>query len=215
MAFERLQSLGTSKWTKILNTLMRGGTAMGLARVIQQEWKEFPDMSERTLTQQLNRLRTVAATGVFGQEIANEIQKQGTPLVKRLEGISSNAIERMEELSTWQRKRVMRFIEREEKLLLPPQHETGKITMIVPVTSNMVQSLNMVMNDYSRLLQDIQKMRFELGLDEYKGVLPSMRGASVSTTSPDGTIVQKQVFEAVTTIEHIFNQRGIPQAPDA
>jgi len=52
-----------------------------------------------------------------------------------------------------------------------------------------------VINDYRDLLLSIQKIKFDLGLDEYKGV----------------------VFEAVTMVEDIFRRRGIyAQAnPDA
>ena len=38
----------------------------------------------------------------------------------------------------------------------------------------------------------------------------AMKGASQTTTFPDGSSVQKQVFEAVTTVEQILNARKIP-----
>jgi hypothetical protein len=38
-----------------------------------------------------------------------------------------------------------------------------------------------------------------------------MRGVSQTTTLPDGSSVQKQIFEAINTIEQIFDARHIPK----
>jgi len=211
MAYERLQALGPEKFQKIINDLMRGASAMGTARVIQQEWKEFQDVAEKTLTQQLNRLRVSAAEGMFGKKVALQIVAGATPQIKLLAGISHGTIERLEELSNIQRLRVMDLVKAEKSAMADEKGKIVKFPMAALLTAT-----NAVFADYSKLLQDIQKVRFDLGLDEYRGVVPTMRGAASSVTLPDGTNIQKQVYEAATTIEDIFNQRKIPlaHAPD-
>lgn len=196
MAYDRLQDLGEEKFRAILNYLMRGKPAMSLARMIQQEWGDFPEVAEKTLTQQLNRLRLDAAQGAFGKEAAAEIAKGATPKIARLNHLSLSAAERMEELSVIQYERVIRLVQKESTL---------------PLTKELLQQTNAVFNDYKELLKDIQKMRFDLGLDEFKGVIPGVRiaGASMSATLPDGSHIQKQVFEASTVIDEIFNKRKI------
>jgi DNA-binding HxlR family transcriptional regulator len=197
MAFERLQNLGEDKWLAIMNHLQSGKPAMGLARLIQQEWGDFQDVAEKTLTQQLNRLRLAAAEGAFGKKIAKQIEKGATPQVQLLAGVSTDVIPRLEELANWQRERVISLKEKEK-------------SMPIPVGSLLTQT-NAVFNDYKATLIDIQKLRFELGLDTYKGVVTSMKGAAIATTLPDGTHVQKQVFEAMTTIDEIFQRHQIPE----
>ncbi len=194
MAYDKLQALGEEKFRRLVNELVRGKPAEVLARVVQMEWGDLSDTSEKTLAQQLVRLRASAAEGMFGPEVAKEIAQGATPQIKRLAGISFSAIERMEELSGIQRQRIMDLVEKERHL------HTGPL----------MEATNAVFNDYKELLVAIQKIRFDLGLDEFKGPLTHARGATVTTTSPDGTQVQRQVFEAVSTIESIFDRRQIP-----
>lgn len=200
MAFDRLQDLGEDKFRKILNLLMRGQSTHSIARMMQQPppkgWGLFQDLAERSLQQQLNRLRIVAAKGAFGTKAAEVLTLQGTPQVKMLEGVSTQVIERLEEVSTVQRQRMLDVVAREKQTPVP----VGAYTVT-----------NEVIEGYRKVLIDIQKMRFDLGLDEYKGPVGGgmvLRGATQTTMLPDGSNVQKQVFEAVTTIEEIFAARN-------
>ena len=198
MAFERLQELGEEKFTKILNLLMRGESAMGVARILQQAppdgWGLFQGQSEKSLTRQLTRLRIQAAEGAFGPAVAQQIIAGATPQIKLLEKVSVPVITRLEEMSKIQRDRVMKLVEKEK---------LWDTTMPI---------MNEVLDNYRKLLLDIQKVRFDLGLDEFRGPVgvTSMRGATQSVTMPDGTNVQKQVFEAITMVDEIFTKRGIP-----
>lgn len=197
MAFDRLQALGQERWTKILNDLMRGEPAAAVARMVQQDWGEFQDVADKTLTQQMSRLRLAAAEGAFGKKVAALIAKGATPQIAMMAGVSQSSVERMEELAAVQRGRVMSLVEKEKNMPLP--------------VGVMLTATNAVFNDYSKLLQDIQKVRFDLGLDEFRGVVSTFKGAAMTVTQPDGSSIQKQVFEAVTTIEDIFNKRKVPQ----
>ena len=198
MAFERLQHMGEEKFRKILNLLIRGEPAQRLARTIQQQppigWGEFQDVHEKTLTQQLNRLRQAAANGMYGAAEAKRVLAVGKPNIDRLNHVSVPVLARIEELSEAQRTLVMVLLEK------------------ATADKRTFTSTNEAVSNYHQTLLDIQKLRFDLGLDEFKGpVSAAIRGASVTTTFPDGMSVQKQVFEAVTVVEQILNARKIPQ----
>ena len=225
MAFERLQALGEEQFQKILNQLMRGEPAMHLARCIQQAppegWGLFQDVAEKTLTQQLIRLRNVAAEGAFGPKAAKTIMNGHKTQMNRLDRVSVRVLERLEELSDLQRDRVLALVEKEKEALLPVVgnlhlHLAGKTPSsgkMAPLEyRHLLTQTNAVFNDYKQLLLDLQKIRFDLGLDEFKGPVSgtTVRGATQTTTFPDGMSVQKQVFEAVTTVEQILDARKIP-----
>ena len=108
------------------------------------------------------------------------------------------ALVRLEELSDVLKARMLGLIEKEKAL------------------SHVMAGMTEVSKDYRQTLLDIQKVRFDLGLDEFKGPVGTTvtRGATQSTSFPDGTSVQRQVFEAVTTMEQIFKARNIPQISD-
>jgi hypothetical protein len=194
VAFERLQALGEARWTLIRNELIRGEPAMSLARRIQQEWGEFQDVAEKTLTQQLNRLRLKIQEGAFGQEVAQKLEeavttKQKVEILNEFGTV--NALEQMETLMTLQMKRIQRLAQREVEMPMP------------------IPNLNEMIVTGSKLAQDLQKMRFDLGMDEFKGVVPGFKGMSASMTLPDGTHIQKQVYEAADVMNSIFDRRGI------
>lgn len=73
-------------------------------------------------------------------------------------------------------------------------------------SGSIILALNPLINDYTGLLLKIQKIRFDLGLDEYK------RGKPITKEEADRR-TQEQVFEAINTVEEIFRQRGIPVKP--
>jgi hypothetical protein len=78
-----------------------------------------------------------------------------------------------------------------------------------------LSSLNIVINDHRDLLLSIQKIKFDLGLDEYKGITPGVKATATSLTGPNGLKIQQQVLEAIEVVEDIFRRRGIyPQVSD-
>ncbi len=198
MAFDRLQALGEEKFKKIVNELMRGTPAMTLARTIQSEWGEFVGVAEKTLTQQLNRLRLTMQEGAFGEEAAQALKENGKIDIKMLKGVSIDVMGELVTLANVQRQRIQMIWEKEQEVKMP------------------IAGLNTVINDQRDLLIQIQKMRFDLGLDEYKGVVPGLKMKSESISLPDGTQAHRTVIDAVTTVEQIFKSRGIeaPQVVD-
>ena len=199
---QKFHGLESEQFTKILNGLMCGTPAQTLAREIQQPppkgWGMMQDVSEKTLAQQLNRLRLDAAAGAFGDEIAQKIveNRSPRPQLTLLKNVSVPVLQRLEEVSEAKRVLVLTLLEK------------------ATAEKRTFTSVNEAVEGYRKLLLDLQKLRFDLGLDEFKGPVGSttVKGATQTTTFPDGMSVQKQVYEAVTTIEKIFDARKIPQS---
>jgi hypothetical protein len=135
-----------------------------------------------------------AAEGAFGPEMAKQIVAVAAQPSKVLGHISVSVLQRMEALSDIQQQRVLTLVEKEQ---------VGKF--VHPATNEVILT-------YRQLLLDLQKIRFDLGLDDFKGPVTStaMRGATQQVSLPDGTNIQRQVFEAVSTVEQIFDARKIP-----
>lgn len=197
MTFERLQHLGKDKFQKIVNELMRSTPAIMIARLIQQEWGDCQDVREDTLAKQLKRLHTAITNGAFGGNLAQEARRNASVRIKLFHGSSLNCLEELIDLSVLQRDRVQQLREKERELNIP------------------LSSLNIVINDYRDLLLCIQKIKFDLGLDEYKGVIPGVKATATSLTRPDDLKIQQQVLEAIEVVEDIFRRRGIyPKVSD-
>lgn len=209
MAFVKLQGLGEEKFTRIVNLLLRGEPATKVAREIlfppPKGWGEFQGMSEMALAQQLVRLRTAVAAGMFGKKYATALAKGHTPHIEMLEKVSVSALDRMEELANFQRDRVLEMRAKEKENLMPQI----SAKMAPQEYRHILTQTNAVFNDYRETLVTLQDIRFKLGLDEFKGPVNTIKGASQTTTYPDGLSVQKQVFEAVATVERIFDARRI------
>jgi hypothetical protein len=194
MAFERLQALGTSRFQKVTNDLARGIPAMAVARTIQIEWQEFNDVAEKTLTQQLNRLRLQMVDGKLGEKLQEEVQSIAvTPKPKDYNlGLASfNTLDKFMELALIQEDRVIRLVEKEKQMPIP------------------IGALNEVIKDYAMILEKVQKARFDLGIDEFRGPVGSIRAGQTTEVRADGSVVQKKVIEAVGVMEDIFRKRGI------
>jgi hypothetical protein len=110
--------------------------------------------------------------------------------------------ERLEELSDFQRDRVLKYLGQERVKL------DAKI-----MDHNLARTLNETIKEYRYTLLELQKIRFELGIDDFKGPQSHtvIRGLSQTNSLPDGSSVQKQIFEAINTIEQIFDARSIPR----
>jgi hypothetical protein len=70
-------------------------------------------------------------------------------------------------------------------------------------------TLSKAINEYGRQLFKIQKLRFDLGLDEFKGVTRGARVEAPSVTRHDYWDTQRELFNAITVANEIFERRGI------
>jgi hypothetical protein len=191
MAFDRLQTLGKDKFQKIVNELMRGTPVGMVARLILQDWGDCQDVREDTLAKQLKRLHTAITNGAFGGDLAQEARRKASVRIKLFHGSNLNCLEELIDLALLQKNRVQKLWEKERQLNVP------------------FSSLNSVINDYRDLLLCIQKIKFDLGLDENKGVMAGVKATATTLTRSDGLKIQQQVFEAIEVVEDIFRRRGI------
>jgi hypothetical protein len=166
MAFERLQHLGKEKFTKICNALARGTPALTLARLIQQEWRDAQNVGESTLAKQLLRLHTAITNAAFGGELAQLARETTSVTIKRFHGSTVDCLDELMTLATIQRERVLRLCEKER------------------ASNTRVVGLNKIINDYRKLLVDMQEVRFNLGFDEYRRGFPPVTGSATGVTPP-------------------------------
>lgn len=203
-AFERLEKLGPEKFRIILNALMRGEPAMTLARRIRSEWGDFATVQEKTLTQQLSRLRVAAAEGAFGKTTAQHVIESGTASIPALQKVSISVLEQVQAANAAQLIRLEELRVKERELLAKPGG--------APV--GLIKAVTLAYDTYLSGLDQAQKSRFDLGIDEFNGVVPGTRTQSASVTLPDGTTVQAKVMEAYNRAEEILNRRNIPHVID-
>jgi hypothetical protein len=79
----------------------------------------------------------------------------------------------------------------------------------IPIV-DVLRATNETIRDYADVLLKVQKARFDLGIDEFKGPLPTMtRAGQMIETRPDGSVVQKKVLEAYSGMQELFKREGI------
>jgi hypothetical protein len=190
MAYDRFSKLGKDKFQRIVNELVRMTPVIMVARLIQQDWHDCQSVGEATLATHLKRLQTAITNGAFGGDLAEQARSRASVRIQLLHGSTLNCLDSLIEAAVIQRTRVLALYEQEQTL---GKHIVG---------------LNAVINDYRDLLVAIQKVKFDLGLDEFKRGIP-VRASETSITSPDGVTVRRQVLEAYSTLEEIMTRRGL------
>lgn len=194
--FSRIRALPEERLTHVNNWLGRGGEVMALTRVIQQEWKIWTDVAERTLFQQLNRYKRWLLTQQ-DIDLPSLRTQDGAIVVKAARKRNIDVMERMNMLVAVQEQRLQTFLNQEAKLGMP------------------IAGVDKTIEQTKELLKDIQKLRFDLGMDQYCGLQPAnpmLRGASKTVTqNPDGsTSTTTQLFEAVAMADQILGRAAIP-----
>jgi hypothetical protein len=190
MAFDRLQKLGDEKLQRIVNELMRGTPAPMLARLIQQEWGDAQDVGEESLARQLKRLHGAICNGAFGGELAAEARLRASVRIKLFHGANVDCLDELIQLALIQKERVFILVERERLLGKPSA------------------SLSPMIRLYMDLLESVQKIKFDLGLDEYRRGMPINR-ATVIVPDQTSRGIEQRLIEAVSAMEEIFGKSGI------
>lgn len=171
--FKRLLALGPERLKVIQNKIAQGIPMNEVARLIQQDWKEFTDVAEKTLAVQLQRFKTdVVATTTQNY---SEEQVIVTTVIGRV-----NVIREMAELVTMQKKRIKDAVDKESTLK----------GMLLKGVNTEIETLHM-------MLKDLQKVQFDLGIDDFKGpIVQNGKVVSASVTLPDGTNVSMTAHDA-------------------
>lgn len=183
-AFSRLVALGPDRVAIINNMLAQGKSSTTVARVIQGEWNEFSDVAEKTFVQQLNRYRVANIVQLPAHATLEEVS--AAPAYARL-NVLAHAIE----LTMTQRERVLDLVATEKK--------AGKRNADV----------SKEMELYGMQLKDVQKLQFDLGIDDLKNQTAAYRGVGTQVQTPGGDIITVQVTEQVGKAEEIFRARGL------
>lgn len=194
--FARITSLPEDQKMVIDNWLTRGGEVMALTRQIQQDWKQFTDVAESSLYMQLNRYRSyLHATAK--ESLPSMVNSEGALIVKAQRNRNIDPMERLVALVEIQEKRLQMFLNKEAQVQMP------------------IAGVEKVIDSTKELLKDIQKIRFDTGLDEFKGVVQGMqvRAGSKTITAPDGTSTTTQLFEAISVAEKVLERASIVHAP--
>jgi hypothetical protein len=188
MSIAILQNLTEDKFQSIANHLMRGVPAKELARIIQREWGDAQDVNPATLTRALERLHLSTVEQVFGDNSSEQPQAQSS------DRAFESPYDELGELLTIQFARI-------EKLL---KVETQQ-NKYVPALSEAIAT-------YRNTLVQMQKMRFDLGLDEYKRVTLSRREREADKAEAKEAHKRQlynAIIEAVAVAEDIFLKRRI------
>lgn len=196
--YSRLYALGKEKMLKINNELAKQNTScVAVARMIQQDWKDFQDVGEKTLIQQINRYRLDLLQGKLKKKVDLTLPASEDISVQFLREKPLNVFQEMCYLVNVQVARVEMAFTREQKMNIP-----------VSGTDAMVKTLK-------ELLMDTQKMRFEMGKDDYlMPVSNGGRSVSASVTLPNGIVVKTQVDEAIAVAEKVLAKHRIPHIVD-
>jgi hypothetical protein len=141
----------------------------------------------------LRRLHTALTNGAFGGELAEQARKSTSVRIKLLHGSTLDCLDALIEASLIQRARVLRLSEKERHSDRP------------------LGALNVATREYRDLLLAIQNIKFDLGLDAYRRGSPTVSEFGGSMTFPDGTTREQRLREAISTMEEIFDRRGIPR----
>jgi len=193
--YDRLRKMGEERFLKIKNDLLTNVPAQRLARRIQGEWKEFEGVSESTLTQQLNRLKhSLIREAGASKELAQAVVENGVKInMKEMVGTKIDVYQEMEVLAVTQRTRIQRLVNKEADMPVP------------------LAALNPVIVDYRQTLLDMQKMRFELGLDIYRGPLGSnsTKIATEIRSNADGSQTSRTLIDAVNVTEAILDKHRV------
>jgi len=184
MAFDALQKLDKEKLDIVVNELIRGVSAKAIARTIQEEWCVARGFSAGTLEQQLKTLRTAICDGALRCDPRSEV-----PSITSAAGFEINPIDKLTWLANLHEKRILRFYTAELR------------------QNKMDAQLGKSLSEYGRLLIGLQKMRFELGLDEYKRVTLSRRereAAAAKAKEEEREKTYRQIQKVAETMDEVF-----------
>jgi hypothetical protein len=204
--YDRLRKMGEEKFQKVTNELSLGKSCKEVARMIQQDWKECLDVTERSFVIQINRYRLHLMKGRAGSNVMMDVLNNSRVEMALVDGTSIDTIKTLSSLIRLQNIRIMQLWNEEQRQWAEarePKKQTDKVKSINPISS-----LSGMINDQADLLERLQKMRFDLGMDVYAAPTLAVRGSD-TRLSGSGYEVHQQVFEAVRETKELFKRAGV------
>ena len=189
MSFDALRKLTHEQREIAFDYLLSGMCADVIAQRMLEHRSDAQEVNPDTLVEEIRRLR-MAIMNYDGFNSARGKPSSG--------GSQSSSLAHLEELAEIQQSHVRRLAKREQRQGKP------------------VPELSKAVNVSVNLETAIQDMRFDLGLDEYKRVVPSPREREKATADAQQRReeeINKQIFEAVGVLDEIFIKRKITGRP--
>jgi hypothetical protein len=183
-----LEDMGPDKYQKAIERLLAGVLAATVAKDIS---KEFPGVPTPLLAQKLRRARAAAEDALARLKLEQANHQLSQSRIKDIHHSSMQVLSRLINVADLQMARVERWYAEELKQSCPYPGLSGLI------------------NEYCDTLIKVQKLQFDLGINEFKGPLSGMRGVIDKRTLPDGTHQERHVYEAIARAEEIFRKHGI------
>jgi hypothetical protein len=185
-----LEDMGPEKYKKAIERLMTPG--VHAATVAKEISKEFPGVTLLRLAATLARTRRALNAEAIRIKLSQEHSKNRESRLKDIHHSSMQVLSRLINVADLQMARAERWYAQELKQSRP------------------VQGLSGLINEYRDTLIKVQKIQFDLGVNEFKGPMSSMRGVIDRRTLHDGTHQERHVYESIAKVEEIFRKRGIP-----
>lgn len=117
IAFKKLLAMGKEKMEMVDHLLVKGESAKGVAKMIQQEWKLHTKTTEGSLTKQLERYRRahISKLSVFTAAADPEEKRV---ILKRV-NTQLNVMQELTELVEVQKERLLMAVEKERTVKMP------------------------------------------------------------------------------------------------
>jgi hypothetical protein len=190
MQSDVLQKLREEKMATIINELVLGVNVRTIARTIQEEWGEAQGVSRAALEKELTSLRESINQGGL---------THNWPVPSRPNANSDHlqigALDDFSRLVALHAKRVEELSKRER------------------VQGKYLPALTSAIKVYGNMLNTLQNMRFDMGMDVYKRVKLTPYEWRAAQES-NNYLVQKQVAEAVDVLEEALKRREKPPVAD-
>jgi hypothetical protein len=179
-----LTDMGPEKYKKAIERLMTPGVPA--ATVAKEISKEFPGVTLLRLAATLARTRRALNAEAIRIKLVQEHSKNRESRLKDIHHSSMQVLSRLINVADLQMARVERWYAEELKQSRPFPGLSGLI------------------NEYCDTLTKVQKLQFDLGINEFKGPLSGIRGVIDKRTLPDGTHQQRHVYESIARVEEIL-----------
>lgn len=117
MAFKKLLAMGKEKMEIVDHLLVKGESAKGVAKMIQQEWKLHTKTTEGSLTKQLERYRRAHISKLSVFTAATDPEEKRV-ILKRV-NTQLDIMQELTELIEVQKERVLMAIDKERTVKMP------------------------------------------------------------------------------------------------
>jgi hypothetical protein len=185
MQFVRFERLGEMKFRRITNELKRGTPVILVARLVQQEWGECQEVPEDTLVKQLQWLKKCLSDSLDEQK---QFTREESVRKNCLGNSGHGCLEQLIALAIIDNDRIEGLRKKEQR--------TGCI----------IAELDKMIDRYAKLLETIQGLKFDLGVDKYMRSTPEKLWLEIERLKREQGESQRQCVMAYAEAEKVFER---------